>query len=105
MNKSWLAVPVVLLVGYLGYLWVKRGSGGGGGGGGGTVTVTVRASNYGSEAKFWAAMPKSIPTMMPVPITQEIVWQNIPADDITVPSGYFVVDMYVDHVAQWMVAG
>ena len=70
------------------------GGGGGGGGGVGVATVTVKATAYGSKARYWGAMTKSIPSQMPVPITQEIVWTNIPADDATAPGGWFIVDMY-----------
>jgi uncharacterized repeat protein (TIGR02543 family) len=62
-----------------------------GGGGVGTVTVRVKATNYGSRAKYWVAMPYSIASQIAVPITQELTWQNIPADDLMKGS---LVDMF-----------
>ena len=57
------------------------------------VTVTVRISNYDSRAKYWIAMPSSIFSMVPVPVSQAITWSNVPANDIKAPK-VVLVDIY-----------
>ena len=57
------------------------------------VSVTVKATAYGPLAKYWVAMPASIGNMIAVPITEPIVWLNIPADDMIFPK-LSIVDMF-----------
>ena len=58
-----------------------------------TVTVTFKASNYGGRAKYWVVLTRSIVQSMAVPITQAIVL-TIPADDLKLPTGHSLVDMF-----------
>ena len=56
-----------------------------------TVTVTVKAYKPPAQATHWFIMTDGIYSMEPVPISQPIQWQNIPANSVQGSAGGYVL--------------